>query len=120
MGFVLFAKLCLKPWVAFTTSVPVRNLRPSLSEEDIQHGCKKRELDALRRHYIEKIGFNVFEMWECEWRRLCKTNNTVKQHIPEQFPYRRSLAAEQPLEEMKKGKLFGYVHWDFEVHKNLR
>ena len=40
---------------------------------------------------------------------LYKTCNTVKQQIREHFPSRRSLAAEQLLEEIKKGKLFGYV-----------
>ena len=59
-------------------------------------------------------------MWECKWWRLYKTTNTVKQHIREHFPYRRSLAAEQLLEEIKKGKLFGYVQCDIEVHENLR
>ena len=59
-------------------------------------------------------------MWECEWWRLYKTINTVKQHIPEHFPYRRSLAAEQLLEEIKKGKLFGYVQCDTEVPEFLR
>ena len=95
-------------------------LLPSLTEKDIQRGSKKRELDALRRHYIEEKGFKVIEMWECEWWRLYKTTNTVKQHIREHFPYRRSLAAEQLLEEIKKGKLFGYVQCDIEVPKNLR
>ena len=97
-----------------------QELRPSLSEEDIQRGSKKRELDALTRHYIQEKGFNVIEMWECEWWRLYKTTNTVKQHIREHFPYRRSLAAEQLLEEIKKGKLFGYVQCDIEVPENLR
>ena len=59
-------------------------------------------------------------MWECELRRLYKTTNTPKQHIREHFPYRRSLAAEQLLEEIKKGKLFGYVQCDIEVPENLR
>ena len=59
-------------------------------------------------------------MWECEWWRLYKTTNTVKQHIREHFPYRRSLAAEQLLEEIKKGKLFGYVQCDIEVPEFLR
>ena len=58
-------------------------------------------------------------MWECEWWRLYKTTNTVEQHIGEHFPYRRSLAAEQLLEEIKKGKLFGYVQCDIEVPENL-
>ena len=97
-----------------------QELRPSLTEEDIQCGSKKGQLDALRRHYIQKKGFRVIEMWECEWWRLYQSTNTVKQLIREHFPYRRSLAAEQLLEEIKKGKLFGYVQCDIEVRENLR
>ena len=41
---------------------PCQELRPSLTERDIQRGSKKRELDALRRQYIQEKGFNVFEM----------------------------------------------------------
>ena len=37
---------------------------PSLTEDDIQRGSHKRELDALRRHYIQEKGLNVSEMWE--------------------------------------------------------
>ena len=59
-------------------------------------------------------------MWECEWWGLYKTTNSVKQHIRQRFPYRRSLAAEQLLEEIKKGKLFGYVQCDIEVPEKLR
>ena len=99
---------------------PCRQLRLSLTEEEIQRASKKRELDALRRHYIKEKGFKVIEMWECDWWRLYKITNTVKQHIREHFPYRRSLAAEQPLEEIKKGKLFVYVKCDIEVPENLK
>ena len=102
MGFVLFATLCLNPWVAFTT-LSCQELRLSLTEGDIQRGSKKRELDALRRHYTHEKGYKVFEMWEFEWWRLYKTTNTVKQHLCEQFLYRRSLAAEQLLGEVKEG-----------------
>ena len=77
-----------------------QELRPSLTEEDIQRGSKKRELDALRRLYIQEKGYKVIEMWECEWWRLYKTTNTVKQHIRGHFPYRLSLAAEQLSEEI--------------------
>ena len=59
-------------------------------------------------------------MWECEGWRLYKRTNTVKQHIREHFPYRRLLAAEQLLEEIKKGKLFRYVQCVIEVPKNFR
>ena len=99
---------------------PRQELRPSPIEEDFQRGSKKRELDALGRHSIQAKSFKIFEMWGCEWWRLYKTTDTVKQHFRDHFPYRRSLAAEQLLEEMKKGKLFGYVQCDIEVPENLR
>ena len=75
MGFVLMATLCLKPWVPFITSVPVKSCVP-LSPKRIFYVVAKRELDALR-HYIQEQGFKVIEMWECEWWRLYKTTNTV-------------------------------------------
>ena len=56
--------------------------------------------------------------------------NTPKQYIRKHFPYRRSLAAEHLLkegkkkrfieEEMKEGKLFGYVQCIIEVPEKLR
>ena len=39
-----------------------RELRPSLTGEDIKRGSKRRELDELRRDYIQEKGFTVFEM----------------------------------------------------------
>ena len=59
-------------------------------------------------------------MWECDWWRLYKTTKTVKQHIREHFAYGRSFAAEQLLDEIKEGKLFGYVQCEIEVPENLR
>ena len=59
-------------------------------------------------------------MRECEWWRLYKTTNTVKQHIRKHFLYRRSLAYEQLLGEIKEGKLSGYVQCDIEVPESLR
>ena len=119
MGFVLIAILCLKQWVALITFVPVKTC-VHLSLKKISNAAVGEELDALRRYYIQEKGFKVIEMWECEWWRLYKTTNTIKQHIREHFPYRRSIAPEQLLEEIKKGKLFGYVQCDIEVPENLR
>ena len=99
---------------------PCQEVHPSLTEEDIQRGSKWRELNDLRRHRILEKGFNIIEMWVCEWWRLYKTTKTVKQHIREHFPYKRSLAAEQPFEEIKKRKLFAYLKCDFQIPENLR
>ena len=64
-----------------------QEMRPSLIEEDIKRGSRRRELDELRRGYIQEKSLTVIEMWECEWWRLYKTTTNVKQHIPENFPY---------------------------------
>ena len=99
---------------------PCQELRPSLTEEDIQRGSKKRDLEALRRRCIQDKCFKVIDLWECECWRLYKTTNTVKPYIREHFRYRRSLAAEQLLEEIKEGKLFGYVQCIIDVPEELR
>ena len=92
-----------------------------LSPKRIFNVVARRESWMHRDDTIYKIkGSKFIEMWEFEKCRLYKTSNTVKQHIREHFPYRRSLAAEQLLEEIKEGKLFGYVQCDFEVPENLR
>ena len=63
---------------------------------------------------------NVTDIWENERWRLDQTTITINQHIREQFFYRRPLAAERLLEEIKKIKVFGYVQCDIEAHENLR
>ena len=119
-GFCFHCNTVFEAMGCYYHFCPCQELRPSLTEEHIQRGSKKRELDALRRHYIQEKGFKGIEMWECEWWRLHKISNAVKQHIRKDFPYRRSLGSEQLLEEIKEGKLFGYVQCDNEVPKNLR
>ena len=99
---------------------PSQELRPSLTEEDIKRGSRKRELDELRRNYKQEKSFTVIEMWKYEWWRLYKTTTNVELHIRENFPYRRTLADYQLLEGIKEGNLFGYVHCDIEVPKILR
>ena len=96
---------------------PCQQLRPSLTEEDIKRGSRKIELGELRRGYIQEKGFTVSEMWVVE---IYKTTTNVKQHMRENFPYRRSLTEHQLLEEIKKGNLFDYVQCDIEVPENLR
>ena len=60
---------------------PCKEIRPSLTEEGFQRGSKKRELDEMRRSYIQKKGFTVVELWECEYWRKYKTTTNVKIHI---------------------------------------
>ena len=112
---IVFGAMC-----CFYHFCPCQELRPSLTEEDIKHGSRRKELDDLRRGYIQEKGFTVIEMCKCEWWRLYKTTINVKLHIRENFPDRRSLREQQLLEGIKKGNLFGYVQCDVEVPEKLR
>ena len=91
----------------------------SLTEEDIERGNKKREVDQMRKQYIKEKGYNVVEMWECEWCHLYKTTTCVKEHLRESFPYKRPLREESLLEQVRSGKLFGYVQCDIELPEEL-
>ena len=59
-------------------------------------------------------------MYECDWWHMCKTDNTVKQHLHEIFPYKTPLREEGLLENIKSASLFGYVRSDNEKPENLR
>ena len=99
---------------------PCQETRPSLTEEDIERGLKKREKDQMRKQYIKEKGYNVDEMWECEWWSLYRTTTCVKEHLRESFPYKRALREESLLEQIRGGKLFGYVQCDIEVPEELK
>ena len=38
----------------------------SLSDEDIEQGNKRREMDVLRRDYTREKRCKIEEVWECE------------------------------------------------------
>ena len=99
---------------------PCQETRPSLSEKEVERGCKRREMDEMRRAYISNKGYNVIEMWECEWWKLYKSNSLVKQHLRESFPYKLPLTEEGLLQRIKDGNLFGYLQCDIEVPEHLR
>ena len=59
-------------------------------------------------------------MWECGWWNLYKTTTCVKHHLRESFPYKRPLREESLLEQIRSGKLFGYIQCDIEVPEVLK
>ena len=94
---------------------PCQEARPSLTEEDIEHGSKKTEMDQMRKQYIKEKGYNVVEMWECEWWNLYKTTTCLKQLLRESFPFNPPRRKERLLEQIRSGKFFGYLKCDLEV-----
>ena len=119
MAFLDTATLCLKLWGVIAIIAHVKKLVLLSLRNEIQRGIKKTELDELRKQYIQK-GYSVIAMYECDWWSLYKTDNIVKQHLRESFPYKMPLREERLLENMKSGGLFGYVQCDIEVAENLR
>ena len=97
-----------------------REARPSLTDSDIGRGKKERQQDEMRRDYIQQKGYQIVEMWECGWWcRLYKSDESVKSHLRENFPYRRPLSEEQLLQGYVDGRLFVYVQCDIEVPEHL-
>ena len=39
--------------------------RPSLTDDDIKQGTKKREMDELRKYCIREKGYSIIKIWEC-------------------------------------------------------
>ena len=100
---------------------PCQEARPSLIDTDIERGLKKRQQDKMRRDLIQQKGYQIVEMWECEWWcSLHKSDEAVKSHLRENYPYRFLLSEEQLLQGLIDGRLFGFVQCDIEVLEHLR
>ena len=99
---------------------PCQEARLSLTDADIERGVKKQQQDQMHRDYIKQKGYEVVEMWECEWWRLYKTDAPVKSYLRANFPYERPLSEEQLLQRIVDGRFFGYVQCDIEVPEHLR
>ena len=94
--------------------------RPSLTDNEIMREVKKREQDQIRKEYIQQKGCKIFEMWECNWWQVYRTDATVKNHLRTNFPYQRPLSEERLMQEIKCRKLFGYVQCDLKVPEHLK
>ena len=99
---------------------PCQEARLSLTDTDFERGVKKRQQDEMRRAYIQQKGYQIVEMWECDWWSLSKTDASVKSYLRENFPYRRPLSEERLMQGIFDGELFGYVQCDIEVPEHLR
>ena len=99
---------------------PCQEARPSLTDTDIVRGVKKRQQDEIRRDYIQQKGYQIVEMWDCEWWSLYKTDALVKSHLRENVPHRRPLSEEGLLQRIIDRRIFGYVQCDIEVPEHLQ
>ena len=66
---------------------PCQETRPSLTDNEIMRGIKKREQDQMRKEYIQQKVYKIIEMWECNWWEIYRTDATGKNHLRTNFPY---------------------------------
>ena len=66
-------------------------------------------MDRMREQYVKEKGYKIVQKWECQWWNLYQMTTCVKEHLRESFPYKRPLRKERLLEQIKSGKLYGYV-----------
>ena len=105
-GFCSHCNTVFEAMGCFYHFCPCQELRPYLTEEDIQRGSRKRELDEL------KCG--SADGGDCTIQPILLKNiseNTFLTGV--------HLQVSNLSEEMKKGKLFGHVQCDIEVPGNL-
>ena len=99
---------------------PCQEARKSLTDNEIMKGIKKREKDQMRKVYIQQKGYKIIEIRECQWWELYRTDVTVKNHLRANFPYQQPLSEERLMQEIKSGRLLGYVKCDLKVPDNLK
>ena len=63
---------------------PCQEDRASLSGEPMQRGIRKREHDELRRDYLRHKGYNIIDVWECNWWESVKKEN-LRLHVRKNF-----------------------------------
>ena len=119
-GFCALCNTVVEATRCFYHYRPCKEARPSLTEEDIERGYKKKVLDQRRKQYIKEKGYYVVEMWENEWWNLYKRTTCVKEPLRESFSYKRPLREERLLEQIGSGILFGYEQCDIKVPEELK
>ena len=77
-------------------------------------------MDDLRREYIREKGYEIEEMWECEWWQNFKTIEKIKNHIRSNFSYKRPLSTDFLLEQIRDGSVYGYIQCDLVVPEELK
>ena len=86
MGFLDTVTMCLKPRVANIFIVHVTKLVFLSLTNKFHRGIRKKELDELRNQCIPEKGYDVFEMYGCDWWKMCQTDYFVEQHLRESIP----------------------------------
>ena len=87
-GYCDHCRTVLEAMGCYYTFCSFQEARPFLTEQDIERGNKKRDMDDIRREYIKEKGYRVEEIWKCDWWESFKTDNLIKNHVRTHFLYK--------------------------------
>ena len=107
---------------------------------DIWHGCecqgKKvhpkngksmtelREETKKNSDYIRQCGYNLVELWECEWKEMKALEPALRKFIATRYrrplDKKRTMTQAEVLQAIVDGKLFGLVQCDLETPEELK
>ena len=103
-GFCAHCTTVIEAMGCFCHYCPCQEARASLTEEDIERGNKKKEMNQMRKQYIKK---KEIMFLKCGWN-LYKTTICVKKNLRESFPNKLPLREKRLLDQIRRGKLFMY------------
>ena len=79
------------------------------------------EYDECRRKFLLESGFNVYEIWECDWWKEVKNNvDGAGDYMKTTNPFQKPIAENKLIEDIKSGLKFGVVDCSIEVPECLR
>ena len=70
------------------SDITCQEAQAGLSEEEMQGGIRKREHDELRRDYLRYKGYNIIDVWECNWWESVKEEENLRNHIRKNFLFK--------------------------------
>ena len=69
--------------------------------------------------YIQQQGYEVIELYECEWLQMKRTNPAIntflQEHVKRPLDDKKTMTQAEVLEAIKTGQLFGLVQCDLHV-----
>ena len=76
-----------------------------------------------KREYIEQLGYEYVEMWECEFMRLNKSNKDLQTFLQSIQPplYRKTTMTEEEIvQAVLNDQIFGCIECDIRVPEDLK
>ena len=102
----------------------LRFLEKEINEKRNKPMAELREETTSNSKYIRDQGYNLVEMWECQWRRMKTTNSAVQYFMNRKFhrplDHHQTLDQNQIIKAIRDESLFGVVECDITAPDHLK